>query len=286
MADESKCIAVEGVDATDGLNVSIATYSGADNQLWKLVKNGSYYGIVSKSSGDTVGLDVFDWSTENGGNINQWEYWGGDCQLWSISPVYPKVNSGDYTLRNVNSSKWISTESGGNVIQSDNAQTWSITENSDGTYSILDENGKALTVENGNATDGNNISVSDSNGSTAQKFTLQCNKDGSYALLTAASENASCVDVYEISMDSGANICQWNYWGGDGQKFVIEPAAKAENDIIGDVNADGRFNVADLVMMQQFILANGTLTDWQAGDLCKDDIIDVFDLVEMRKMLA
>lgn len=56
--------------------------------------------------------------------------------------------------------------------------------------------------------------------------------------------------------------------------------------IIGDVNADKKFDDADLVMMQQFLLGAGTLTDWQAGDLCEDGLIDVFDVCLMRKELV
>ena len=47
LSDESKCISVDGNSAEDGLNVCLQTYTGANNQLWKLVQNGSYYGIVS-----------------------------------------------------------------------------------------------------------------------------------------------------------------------------------------------------------------------------------------------
>ncbi len=281
MADERMCIAVEGTDAENGLNVGLQRFTGADNQLWKLVDEGGYYGIVSRCSGDKAGLDVFDWSTEDGGNINQWEYWGGDCQQWSITPAYPAVNTGDYTLRNVNSSMWISTEPGGNVIQSDNARTWSITRNSDGTYSITDANGKALTVENGNGDDGNNICVSDKNNSTAQKFSFHVNKDGSYAILTAASDNASCVDIYNISTESGANVCQWDYWGGDGQKFVIEPAAALR----GDVNADGQCSVTDLIMLQKYLLGAGDLTAPGNGELCEDGRLDVYDLAFLKRLL-
>lgn len=97
-----------------------------------------------------------------------------------------------------------------------------------------------------------------------------------------------CADVYEISLDDGANICQWKYWGGDGQKFILEPAAmeKAPEKVIGDVNADGSFNVADLVMMQKFLLGAGELTDYAAGDLCEDEYIDVFDMIMMRKLIV
>ena len=62
--------------------------------------------------------------------------------------------------------------------------------------------------------------------------------------------------------------------------------AKWESDeVIGDVNADGVFNVADVVMMQKWLLRAGGLTDWQAGDLCRDERIDVFDLCLMKRML-
>ena len=53
----------------------------------------------------------------------------------------------------------------------------------------------------------------------------------------------------------------------------------------GDVNSDGKFNVADIVMMQKWLLCAGDLTDWKAGDLCKDDRIDVFDLCLMKRLL-
>lgn len=53
----------------------------------------------------------------------------------------------------------------------------------------------------------------------------------------------------------------------------------------GDVNSDGRFNVADIVMMQKWLLCAGDLTDWKAGDLCNDGKIDVFDLCLMKRLL-
>ncbi|MBR2284893.1 MAG: CotH kinase family protein [Ruminococcus sp.] len=55
----------------------------------------------------------------------------------------------------------------------------------------------------------------------------------------------------------------------------------------GDVNADGRFSIADVVLMQKWLLGvpEAELADWQAGDLCKDNSIDAFDLVMMRGQL-
>lgn len=53
----------------------------------------------------------------------------------------------------------------------------------------------------------------------------------------------------------------------------------------GDTNSDREFDIADLVMLQKYILNIGDLTDWKAADLCKDNEINVFDLCVMKKEL-
>ena len=76
--------------------------------------------------------------------------------------------------------------------------------------------------------------------------------------------------------------------GGDLNELAIygDPAPE-EKIVLGDVNADGEFNISDVVMMQKWILAvpDVKLADWKAGDLCEDNIIDVFDLCLMKKLL-
>lgn len=64
-----------------------------------------------------------------------------------------------------------------------------------------------------------------------------------------------------------------------------EDISEIPDKVIGDVNADGRFSAADVVMMQKWLLNAGELTDWTAGDLCEDKKIDIFDLVLMKKLL-
>jgi hypothetical protein len=56
----------------------------------------------------------------------------------------------------------------------------------------------------------------------------------------------------------------------------------------GDVNADGQFNLADVVLMQQWLLnaPDIQLEDAQAGDLCADGILDIFDLCLMKQVLV
>ncbi len=313
MADEGKCIAVSEDSAEDGLNVELQPYTGADNQLWKLVQSGSHYGIVSKCSGDKSGLDVFDWSTENGGNINQWEFWGGDCQLWRIDAVHPMVNTGEYTIRNLNSGLFLADDNG-NAVQNA-AQNWTFTRLDDGTYTVQAADGRALTVENGSAEDGANIHLAAYTGDNSQKFTLQCNKDGSYVLLTAVSGSTRCADVYEISLDAGANICQWEYWGGDGQKFILEPVQTenieptepdttepdptepdtsepdptepdtSEPLVYGDVNCDGSVDILDVILLNKALLAGETLTERGRAnaDVDRSGMMDSADSLNVLK---
>ncbi|MDE5853932.1 MAG: hypothetical protein K2H19_02580 [Ruminococcus sp.] len=67
-------------------------------------------------------------------------------------------------------------------------------------------------------------------------------------------------------------------------KLVYEyDNSQISTSVKGDVNADGEFTVADLVMMQRWLLGEDKLTDWKAGDLCKDEKIDVYDLISMRQ---
>lgn len=53
----------------------------------------------------------------------------------------------------------------------------------------------------------------------------------------------------------------------------------------GDVNADGTFDIADVVLLQKWLLAvpNTHLPIWQAADLCEDNKLDVFDLCLMKR---
>ncbi len=60
---------------------------------------------------------------------------------------------------------------------------------------------------------------------------------------------------------------------------------RSTQPIRGDVNADGKFNTLDVVMLQKFLLHAGNLTDWAAGDLHEDGRIDAFDLAVMKRML-
>ncbi|WP_303818874.1 hypothetical protein [Ruminococcus flavefaciens] len=78
----------------------------------------------------------------------------------------------------------------------------------------------------------------------------------------------------------------WSEIKNDEGRFDLSSPAPAAS-LKGDVNADGSFNVADLVLFQHWLLGrdDAVLADWKAADLCEDDGLDVFDLCRMRKLL-
>ena len=62
-----------------------------------------------------------------------------------------------------------------------------------------------------------------------QLFKIQQNADGTVAFLTKSSGYTSAIDVLNGSTANGANVQQWNYWGGDMQKWELVKAGGAGN---------------------------------------------------------
>lgn len=262
------------------------------SELWKKYGSGwaTEYAAEYDASVDGAGGSSYD-------NQALFDFNGKPLESLKVfRNIYPRKNvlpnpggavieDGTYRIKNMGSELYLA-EKDGNIVQSE-PQTWTLIKNDDDTYSIRSRDERALTVEeNSYANNGANIYLRPYNGGSLQKFTLNRNSDGSYALLTVSSGNTKCLDVYNMSMDDGANICQWEYWNGSGQKFIIEPFTEPLK-IAGDINADGQFNIADVVILQKWLLSvpNTELTDWTAADLYKDDRIDVFDLCLIKRML-
>ncbi|MCI7804819.1 MAG: DUF6055 domain-containing protein [Oscillospiraceae bacterium] len=74
---------------------------------------------------------------------------------------------------------------------------------------------------------------------------------------------------------------QTNYFGSE----EADDTDPVSGKVRGDVNADGKFDISDLVMMQKWLLGSGELTDWQAGDLIEDAKIDAFDMIMMKRLI-
>lgn len=69
---------------------------------------------------------------------------------------------------------------------------------------------------------------------------------------------------------------------------VIYNSYNQEETLLGDINDDGSFNVADIVMLQKWLLgvSDVTLPNWKAADFCEDEKLNVLDLCMMKCKLV
>lgn len=159
------------VNLNIGNNVSLgggASSSGLANGL---------YSVVNRTSGKA--LDIYNNSTNNGGNVDQWSKNNGANQLWWLT-----TNSdGSYKLWNKNSNKLLevynsSGNDGANVDQyADNGgtnQQWWITSVGGGYYKVWNKNSKKLLeVVNASKSDGANVQQWYDNGNWCQQWYFQ-----------------------------------------------------------------------------------------------------------------
>ena len=69
---------------------------------------------------------------------------------------------------------------------------------------------------------------------------------------------------------------------------VICNSYSQEDTLLGDINADGSFNIADIVLLQKWLLgvSDVTLPNWKAADFCEDKKLNVLDLCMMKRKLV
>lgn len=93
--------------------------------------------------------------------------------------------------------------------------------------------------------------------------------------------------LYQAAFDKGDVVSL----GTNGQSkgcinYSVIVAAREKEPLLGDVNADNEFSIADAVLMQKWLAAeNVTLASMTAGDLCDDERLNIFDLNLMKREL-
>lgn len=107
--------------------------------------------------------------------------------------------------------------------------------------------------------------------------------------MTAQTSNDVTFDIYSKEVKANETVTL----GSNGQSaYCVNYSVFASDSYVkkikGDVNADGKFDITDVVLMQKWILAvpDVTLADWNAGDLCEDGRIDVYDFCLMKQLLV
>jgi hypothetical protein len=108
--------------------------------------------------------------------------------------------------------------------------------------------------------------------------------------LTFTSSNDVTFVIYSRDVSTGTKVSI----GSNGQTYncvnfmLLAQPSGTSAEVENDVNGDGEFNVADLVLVQKHILAVESLTPQQAdrADAIADNIIDIFDMIALRQSLA
>ncbi len=214
------------------------------------------------------------------------------------APVYGKNGAvmdteKTYTIRNVNSGLYLanggaSAEAGLDLTQNTDPDGWKLEDAGNGYYRIYSQSGNGkpylLNISAGSKDNGTSAEIWTEAGTDSQLFKFVPNADGSYTITTMVTKDRSALGVVAASKDVGAAVVQWECNESNDQKWYVE--VKTEN-IIGDVNSDGSFNIADVVAMQNWLLSkpNAVLVNWKAGDLCEDNKLNVFDFILMKKLL-
>lgn len=144
------------------------------------------------------------------------------------------INTGySYKIKNKNSGLYLEVadgkaENGSNVQQgTTGAMVWNFAESAEqGYYYIYSELGDGKTylldIDYGKIENGTNIGIWGNTNSDAQLFKLVDNGDGTYAVCTKVTDDASALGVTSASKDSGANVIEWECNDSDDQKWILE----------------------------------------------------------------
>lgn len=282
----------------DVINLSNTLYFDTNNGTCatknKTLTYGSTYGVLPEAT--RTGYTFAGWYTakEGGTQITEdsivsvttdqtlYAHWtankytvtfkptGGTCDTASKSVTYnstygdlPKPTRTGHVFKG-----WFTAESGGTQITKDSKVTITANQTLSAQWTL---NSYTVTLDaNGGTVSDDSVTVTYSKGyGTLPEPT----RDG-YTFLGWFTEADGGTEVTaSTTVTTNKNHTLYAHW--------------EKNKVVGDVNADGTFNVADVVMLQKWLICtpNATLTDWQAADMCEDNRIDVFDLCLMKREL-
>lgn len=136
-----------------------------------------------------------------------------------------------YKIKNLNSGKYLdvtSIASGVKVIQNTKStsltQRWKFIYDGNGYYYIENCNSAnmIIDIEKGSTDNCANIQIWGNSKGDHQKFKVLSNGDGTYRIVTKITDDSKALDVLNFSMDDGGSIIQYDYWGGNSQRWILE----------------------------------------------------------------
>ena len=297
--DTDLCLDVADASLYAGTNVQIVNDNGAPAQQWSIIPTQTGYKLQSRCN--SFVLDVTNGIIENNTNIMVWESNEQRTQRFGFIPYGTDedrvVKDGTYQINSKVSDAYCIDASGegakneyhnGTDIHlwtNDSDDVFKITYAGDGYYKIQEVvSGLYVEVINaGSILDTQtNVQLYEGNNSLGQYWKIRKNSNGSYTFVSKLS--GYNLDLEDGKATQGQNISQHFNNDSTAQQWTLK---NTNNDVEGDCNNDGKFTIADIVMLQKWLLNDGTVLDnWKAADLYEDDMLNVFDLALMKQMIA
>lgn len=284
------CLDLSYGDTANGTNIGIWTNTEDDAKKFRFIDNGDgTYTIVTKSSTNQSCIGIQSGSADVGANAMQWERDGSDNQKWYAAINGELINHMivEDSATKANWSIDTSAEVGDLVYgDRDNANYETIPEALIGAEAVI----TACDAKNSE----NNLARFTAGADMTAYVAMDTRVDPAPAWLgswtktdmTVTSNRGVSYTLYSLDCKAGDTVTL----GTNGQvsscvNYTVFAVPAADSAIRGNVNADEEFGVADVVMMQQYIINGKSLTDWKAGDLNGDNLLDVYDFIMMRQLL-
>jgi GH43 family beta-xylosidase len=196
-----------------------------------IVPDGTYR-ITNVGSGKV--LDATGCLGDNGVSMNQWDWWGGDCQRW----VFQHMGDGWYKItcrlggRALDNASCLAAD--GNKIQlwdwlNNDCQRWKIEDWGGGQMRLVNKaSGKLLDVNNGSTANGAQVWQWSANGTNAQRWTLtrvspNYIANGTYRIRLA--RNNKVMEPSGGNDTRGTAMGQWDWVDSSYQRWVVEATA-------------------------------------------------------------
>lgn len=267
------------IRVSNDANVALHKEEGLSSEMWRFTKqsDGSYT-IQNFKTGNF--LEAEELGTVNGTNVVTSEENGRDNQRWFLY----KLDDG-YVIRAAYTDMVLDVaggvfESGTNIQlyekNGSSAQTFSLY--GDDSYGNPKINDTFITVTGTAAT----MSF---NGYYADKYRIYRSTDKKTWKVIDTVESDSYTDSSLTPLTTYYYKIDYinRFYTGTSEVLSI---TTGKSNVDGDCNADGSFSIADVVILQNWLLGRDVkLKDWRAADLCKDERLDVFDLCLMRRLL-
>lgn len=207
-----------------GGNAQLSSDASSPESHWTI--SASWYGYVIRNEASGRVMDIAGAGGWDGVNLQTYAANGSAAQSFRFLSTSP-LASGRYEISTklgsvLDVSGW-SRGNGGNVAtwgaSGGGNQKWWITDNGDGTYSIVNVNSqRALDDTNWGTSNGSNAQQWSKNGGTSQRWRLAATTDGWYTLSPICAENLR-LDVAGANPSWGTNVDLWESNGSDAQKF-------------------------------------------------------------------